>query len=114
VQADESVSSPDEVSKLIDNYSGDAWRENVLSLQLTGKLEEEAVELWQERRAEIRDSVLELRLDDSDVRRKVTPEQIRKEFSKGSFPEQLLSTFSDEHEEDELQMAYELIKEVKQ
>jgi DNA repair exonuclease SbcCD nuclease subunit len=114
VQADESVSSPDEVSKLIDNYSGDAWRENVLSLQLTGKLEEEAFELWQERRPEIRDSVLELRLDDSGVRRKVTPEQIQKEFSEGSFPEKLLSFFSDEDEEDELQMAYELIKEAKQ
>jgi hypothetical protein len=58
--------------------------------------------------------VLELRLDDADVRRKVTSEQIQKEFSEGSFPEQLLSSFSEEDEEEELQMAYELIKEVQQ
>ncbi len=114
VQASETVSNEDDVSQLIEDYSGDGWNNCVLQLEVSGKLEEEALKAWKEERSEIRDAVLELRLDDSGVRRKVTSEQIQKEFSEGSFPEQLLSSFSEEDEEEELQMAYELIKEVQQ
>lgn len=114
VQASESVSNEDEVSQLIEDYSGEAWKNCVLQLEVSGKLEEEALQAWEEGRSQIRGAVLELRLDDSAVRRKVTSEQIQQGFSEGSFPEQLLSSFSEEDEEDELQMAYELIKEVQQ
>ncbi len=114
VQASETISDLDNVTKLVEEYSGDSWQKTVLSLKVEGKLEEEAYDEWQDKRSQIRDAVLELRLDDSEVRRKVTREQIQKEFSEGSFPEQLLSNFSEEDEEEELQMAYELIKEVQQ
>lgn len=114
VQASEAVSNEDEVSRINEDYSGDSWKNCVLQLEVTGKLEEEALEAWKEGRSQIRDAVLELRLDDSEVRRKVSSEQIQKEFSEGSFPEQLLSSFSEEDEEEELQMAYELIKKVQQ
>ncbi|MDZ7692357.1 MAG: DNA repair exonuclease [Balneolaceae bacterium] len=114
VQMDEQISSARDVQNLVDQFSKDSWQQAVVELEVSGKLEEEAFEAWQQSRSPIRDSVLELRLDDADVRRKVTSEQIQKEFSEGSFPEQLLSSFSEEDEEEELQMAYELIKEVQQ
>lgn len=113
VQVTEQISSTKDVQNLVEQFSEDSWQQAVVELDVSGKLEEEAFETWQESRSQIRDSVLELRLDDTEVRRKVTSEQIQKEFSEGSFPEQLLSSFS-EDEEEELQMAYELIKEVQQ
>ena len=42
---------------------------------------------------------------------KITTEKIHKEFSDGSFPQELLLSLSDE--EDTLQLAYELIMEVR-
>lgn len=112
-QLSERLSSAKDVQDLMGRFSEDSWQQSVVELTASGKLEEDAFEAWQESRPQIRDAVLELRLDDTDVRRKVTPEQIRQEFSEGSFPEQLLSSFS-EAEEEELQIAYELIKEVQQ
>lgn len=114
VKASVSVARSEDILKLVETYSGEDWKKNVLWLTVSGKLEEEAYEEWKERRSEIRDSVLELRLDDSEVRRKVTTEHIKKEFTEGSFPEKLLTSFTEDEEEAELQMAYELIKEVQQ
>lgn len=114
VQKSEQVSSIRDVQDLVKQFGEDSWQQAVVELEVSGKLEEEAFEAWQDSRSQIRDSVLELRLDDTDVRRKVTSEQIQKEFSEGSFPEQLLSSFSEDKEEEELQMAFELIKEVQQ
>jgi hypothetical protein len=111
-QLSEQLSTVKDIEDLVETFSKDSWNKSVVELEISGKLEEEAFEAWQNSRSKIRDSVLELRLDDSGVRRKVTNEQIQKEFSEGSFPEQLLSSFSEEDEEEELQMAYELIKEV--
>ncbi|SMO93356.1 metallophosphoesterase family protein [Fodinibius sediminis] len=114
IQKNEQISSIKDVQGLVDQFGEDSWQQAVVELKISGKLEEEAFEAWQESRSQIRESVLELRLEDNEVRRKVTSEQIQKEFSKGSFPEQLLSSFSEDEEEEELQMAYELIKEVQQ
>lgn len=108
-----SLNSESDVNKILETYEDEKWQKVVLKLNVSGKLEPELYDRWKEKRQLLRDQVLELKLDDSDVRRKVTPEQIQKEFPEGSFPEQLLSSFSGE-EEDELQMAYELIKEVQQ
>lgn len=114
IQMAEQISSIGEDKDLVKKFSDDSWQHAVVELDVSGKLEDEAFEAWQESRSQIRNSVLELRLNDAEVRRKVTSEQIQKEFSEDSFPEQLLSFFSEEDDEDELQIAYELIKEVQQ
>lgn len=114
VQMAEQISTAKDVEKMVERFSEDSWQQSVLELEVSGKMEEEAFESWQKNKSQIRENVLELRLDDSGVRRKVTAEQIQKEFAEGSFPEQLLSSFSEHKEEEELQMAYELIKEVQQ
>lgn len=107
----ENINSEKDVEELIQKYTGGKWNRTVLSLRVKGQLETEDYELWQSKKNTIREGVLELQLDDSNVRMKVTPEVIRKEFVEGSFPEKLLSSFSEE-ETMELQMAYELLKEV--
>jgi DNA repair protein SbcD/Mre11 len=80
---------------------------------VSGQLDQDAYDEWQKQKNTLRNAVLELRLNDTEVRRKVTPRLSVQEFVEGSFPEKLLSSFS-EDEPDELQMAYELIKEVQE
>lgn len=101
-----------DLDKLLEVFEGDEYNHTMLKLAVSGRLEPEMYEQWREERHSIREAVLELKLDDSELRRKVTDDQIRKEFTEGSFPEQLLSSIPEENE-DELQMAYELIREVK-
>ncbi|MEX2409782.1 MAG: DNA repair exonuclease [Candidatus Paceibacterota bacterium] len=101
-----------DLENILKEFEKETYSNSVVKVSVSGVLEPELYESWKEQRQKIRDSVLELKLDDSNLRRKVTEDQIRKEFAEGSFPEQLLSSFS-EKEEDELQMAYELIREVK-
>lgn len=101
-----------DIEKLLEEFQKNQYKKSVVKLSVSGRLDPELYDQWLEKRHQIRDSVLELKLDDSNLKRKVTEEQIRKEFAEGSFPEQLLSSIPEE-KEDELQMAYELIREVK-
>ena len=95
-----------------DNREAGQHKKTVLALSVSGRLEPELYERWREGRQQIRNAVLELKLDEAKLREKITEEQIRTEFTTGSFPEQLLSSFS-EDQADELQLAYELIREVR-
>ncbi|MCC5915670.1 MAG: metallophosphoesterase [Balneolaceae bacterium] len=105
------LNSASDIDKLLKEFGDDEYSHTMLKLAVSGRLEPELYEQWREKRHSIREAVLELKLDDTELRQKVTEEQIRKEFTEDSFPEKLLSSFS-QSEEDELQMAYELIKEV--
>lgn len=108
------ISTLNDVEKLTGKFNDEVWAKCVLQLTVSGKVEADVLEQWQEARQEIRNSVLELRLDDTDVRLKVGEEQIKQTFAEGTFPEQLLSSFIKDDAEEELQMAYELMKEVQQ
>ena len=111
-KTEENLKHEKDLENILKEFEKETYSNSVVKLSVSGVLEPELYESWKEQRQKIRDSVLELKLDDSNLRRKVTEEQIRKEFAEGSFPEQLLSSFS-EKEEDELQLAYELIREVR-
>lgn len=113
VQDQEQINSDKDIEKLLKKYQEPVFKSSVLQLTVSGRLESEDFEQWEEKKLQLREYVLELKLDDSAVRRKVSLDQIRTEFPEGSFPEQLLTSFTNK-EEEELQMAYELIREVKQ
>ena len=53
------------------------------------------------------------KFDDSDLGFKITDDVIDKGFTRGSFPYQLLSELLKNKDEEALQLAYELIQEVK-
>lgn len=110
---EQSINHQKDIDTLLEEFQKQGYQKSVVKLSVSGRLEPDLYEQWLDKRHEIRDSTLELKLDDSNLRHKVTEEQIRKEFTKGSFPEQLLASFSSD-EEEELQMAYELIREVKE
>lgn len=112
IRMEKSLNHQNELENLLVEFQNEKYKNSVIQLAVSGRLEPDLYDEWLEQRHSIRDAVLELKLNDSNLRRKVTEEQIRKEFAAGSFPEQLLSSFTD-NEENELQMAYELMREVK-
>ncbi len=83
----------------------------IARIHLKGRVEEEVFNYRQEIYKTIEQAIAYLIVDDADLGIKITSEKIHKEFSDGSFPQQLLLALEDD--EDALQLAYELISEVK-
>jgi len=111
VQLEQELNSPGDGRKLAEEFSGGEYQNSVVKLTVSGRLDPEEYDEWLEIRSRIRKNCLELKMEDAALRRKVTAEQIRKEFAEGSFPELLLTSIPSDNE-DELQMAYELLREV--
>ncbi|REL37900.1 DNA repair exonuclease [Rhodohalobacter sp. SW132] len=112
LRVERTLNRQNDLEKLLEEFQKKEYQKSVVKLSVSGRLDPDLYDQWLDKRHQIRDAVMELKLDDSGLKRKVTEEQIRKEFAEGSFPEQLLSSIPEENE-DELQMAYELIREVK-
>ena len=86
----------------------------VCRLKVHGRLTPELHDRWvQELLPKVREAYLYLKLDDEELKKKITKKQIKDEFPKESFPEKLLSDLIQDDDEDALQIAYELIEEVR-
>lgn len=83
----------------------------VARIHIRGNVEEDVFSYRQQVYKDIDDAIGYLIIDDSDLGIKITKEKINKEFSDGSFPQQMLSALSADDEA--LQLAYELIAEVR-
>lgn len=111
--------SKDDVEKLLGTLKGSTleggifedsrYRGVVLHLTVEGRLEPEVYEEWKKSLPQLRDSLLELKLDDGKLLQSITMEQVRGEFPSGSFPEKLLSRLHKKNDEQGMQLAYELI-----
>ena len=110
-QRRETLTLQHELKKLVKSIRPDTYQNVVMQLTVSGRLDPELYENWNNAIPKLREAVLELKLDDSELVRRVTPQQIRKEFPIDSFPEKLLSRFSENEDEQALQMAYEFIRE---
>src|SRR5665647_405358 len=93
-----------------DLINGDP-RFTIARLRIKGKLDEETFNYRHEVRRTLEEAMACLIFDDSELGIKITSEMIHKEFSDGSFPSMLLSALTDD--EEALQLAYEMIMEVK-
>lgn len=113
-QRHETLSTQNDLEKLLEAIRQDRYQNVVLKLVVSGRLEPEFYEDWKNAISKIREAVLELKLIDSELVRRVTSDQIRKEFPRDSFPEKLLSRFSEKEDEQALQTAYELIEEARE
>lgn len=110
---DQTLRTRRDLEELVGNFQNEEYQKSVVKLSVSGRLDPDVYDEWIEMRQQIRNTVLELKLDDADLKRNVSREQIRNEFTEGSFPERLLSSIPGQNES-ELQMAYELLREVKQ
>ena len=86
-------------------------KKTVARIALKGRVDEDVFNYRQEVYKSIEGAIAYLIKDDDNLGIKVTPEKIHREFTDGSFPQQLLLALADD--EDTLQLAYELIMEVK-
>jgi len=85
---------------------------HLVKLKLRGRIKSEVYEERSELIEELNRCVLHLEYDLSELLRKITIEEIDREFTEGSFPHRLLRTLAqDEKNPISLQFAYDLIRE---
>lgn len=107
------VSTGDELESLLRKAKDEQNKKVVCRLTISGKLDEEAYDIWNDEiLPELRQAFLYLKIDDTELKRKITQNQVKEEFPEESFPNRLLSGFIEKDEEDALQTAYEFIQEV--
>lgn len=111
-EIEKQLNNQQDIEALFELFSDPKLRSHMLKLKVSGHLEQEAYDHWHTNKNQLREKVLELKLDDQSLALRLTQAQIQREFSKGSLPEMILTNFLDN--EDELQMAYALLKEVQQ
>lgn len=85
----------------------------LLKLNTSGRLSKEGVNLWNKIYKEIDEAVAHAERDDSNLALEITGEIIKEEFTKGSLPYKLLTDLLESGDEQALQIAYELIQEVR-
>lgn len=85
----------------------------LLKLNLSGRLSREDMSLWNEVFREIKESAAYAVRDDSDVEIEITGEIIDEEFTQGSLPHNLLTNLLESQHREALQIAFELIQEVR-
>jgi len=89
--------------------------DNLVRLRLNGNIAKDLFENKLNFYDELRKEVKYLEIEDGNLGVKISKEVVENQFTKGSFPYQLLNSLSkDEKDEEALQLAYELIMEVKE
>lgn len=106
------IEDKDDLDKIFDELIKDNPGKTIARITLKGSVDEDVFDYRQEIYELIEKSIVYLIVEDSEFKMKITTEKIHREFSDGSFPQELLLSFSDD--EDTLQLAYELIMEVKE
>jgi len=111
------IISLSDFEKLIKKYKSDNYRNCLMKLSLTGRLDSEVFEEVQNYREQICEHFLYCHYNDNDLLRKITSADIEKEFAKDSFPYRLLMKLSKNEKEEDicaLQEAYSILMEQKQ
>lgn len=86
----------------------------IVRLRLKGRIEEWLFNKKEDFYQELRKELAYLDIDDNNLKLRITEEVIDREFAANSFPHLVLKELAVTEEEDALQLAYELIKEVKE
>ena len=96
---------------LIQREFKEGTQNTIARISLKGTIDEEAYRHRLKIREDLEERLLHLILEDSELKIRINSDKIHKEFTKGSFPEQLLLSLQDD--EEALQLAYEIISEVR-
>ncbi len=105
------IEDRDDLDKILEELIKDEPENTIARITLEGSVDEDVFQYRQEIYGLIEKNIIYLIVEDSDFKMKITTEKIHREFSDGSFPQELLLSLSDD--EDTLQLAYELIMEVR-
>jgi len=105
------VAGPGHLGMLEKRYASEDYKKVLLKLKLKGRLPRDEYESLPEIRKTLKQQLFHLILYDDEVTEEITIDVINHEFTEGSFPHMLLTALA--HESEALQVAYDLIKEVR-
>ncbi len=109
------IENEDDFEKINKKILFDNPENKLIRVKLSGRIERELFKRRQEYYDKWIHELMYIDIDDSDLGIIISKDVIEKEFTKGSFPYKLLSSLSEEKDnEGALQLAYELIMEVKE
>lgn len=105
------VSDQESLESIKEEFSTKNPENNLLRLSLKGRISENLFSIRHEFYRDMDKALAYFKVDDSELGIKISKEDIKKEFTEGSFPYKLLNQVADDQEA--LQIAYEIIREVK-
>jgi hypothetical protein len=106
------VEDKDDLDDLMNELLLDNPEMTIARITLKGRIDEDTMDYYKEVYDNLNNHLAFLMTDVNDLGIKITTDKIHKEFSDGSFPQELLMSLS--NDEDTLQLAYELIMEVRE
>lgn len=108
------VNSLDDLLRLKDKYSKERYRYTLMKLKLKGRLSRDEYQGLHEIRSFLSEQLFHLaQFDTTELKEEIGIDIINQEFTEGSFPQRLLTILSEMDDTDALQIAYDLIKEVR-
>ncbi len=107
------VNSVEDIGRLKDEIISAGSVNVLLKLNITGRLSRQDINLWNEIYKDINAVVAHVERDDSALALEITGDIIEEEFTRGSLPYKVLTKLLDSGDGQALQMAYELIQEVR-
>lgn len=99
--------------KLCKEFSGPKGEFTILRLNLRGVLEPELYNRKEEYYRQLREQLAYFLIDDTELRVRINREVIEQEYTAGSFPYRFLQEFLNRDDQEALQIAYEMLREVK-
>ena len=112
IDTEESITDWDDMKRLQQKYIIATAPQTLLRLNIKGRVEREMFNQKQALYQELEKNLAYATFDDSGLGLKITAEVIDQEFTAGSLPHQLFMEFIAENDEEALQVAYELVREV--
>jgi len=108
------VSTDADLDSILKEYSSTDYSDVLLKLRLDGRLPKDAYANLQKLRADLEKHLLYVEVDTSGVKQAITAESINREFTESSFPHRLLTFLAQDAQDNEpLQIAYDLIQELR-
>jgi len=111
VHDEKEINDASDLEVLKTKYSGDEYLKTLLKLKLHGRLPRDDFGGLVEFREELEKRLFYVQVEDSEVTKRLTPEEIDQSFTEGSFPHRLLAELAEKQELEALQIAYDLIEE---
>lgn len=107
------INSGEDVERIREEIIKLSPKNHLIKLIISGRLSREEMDLWNEVYKEIGEAVAYVEREDSGLALEITREIIEEEFTKGSLPYKVLTDLLESGDKRTLQMAYELIQEVR-
>jgi exonuclease SbcD len=107
------VQSGADLERLERDLTGGTPRRTLLRLRLTGRAPRETLDQVDALQARLSSALLHVDLRADQLREEITPEAIDREYPAGSFPHTLLSQLAAGDDQEALQIAHDLLQELK-